>query len=50
MGNPSQRRTCMRDRDCLQRNHDILLLAQRIAALPRVHKKVLAMYYFEICR
>ena len=31
----------------MQRREEILLLAQRIAELPRVQKKVLAMYYFE---
>ena len=33
--------------DSSQRKRDILLFAQRIAELPRVQKKVLAMYYFE---
>jgi predicted DNA-binding protein YlxM (UPF0122 family) len=37
----------MRERDSLHRKEGILLLAQRIAGLPRVQKKVLAMYYFE---
>jgi len=31
----------------LQRKRDILLLAQRLGQLPRVQKKVLAMYYYE---
>jgi len=31
----------------LQRERDIVLLAQRIAELPRVQKKVLVMYYYE---
>jgi RNA polymerase sigma factor for flagellar operon FliA len=33
--------------DPLQRKRDILLLAQRLGQLPRVQKKVLAMYYYE---
>jgi RNA polymerase sigma factor FliA len=37
----------MRERDSLHRKEGILLLAQRIAELPRAQKKVLAMYYFE---
>ena len=37
----------MRELDSLQRKEDILLLVQHIAELPRVQKKVLAMYYFE---
>jgi RNA polymerase sigma factor for flagellar operon FliA len=37
----------MRRGDPSQRRRDILLLAQRIAALPRVQKKVLAMRYYE---
>ena len=31
----------------MQRKRDILLLAQRLGQLPRVQKKVLAMYYYE---
>jgi RNA polymerase sigma factor for flagellar operon FliA len=31
----------------LQRKRDVLLLAQHIAELPRVQKKVLAMRYYE---
>ena len=31
----------------LQHKGDILMLAQRIAELPRLQKKVLAMYYYE---
>jgi RNA polymerase sigma factor for flagellar operon FliA len=37
----------MREPDSLQRKEGILLLVQRIAELPRVEKKILAMYYFE---
>ena len=37
----------MRKVDCSQRKRGILLLAHRIAELPRVQKKVLAMYYHE---
>jgi RNA polymerase sigma factor for flagellar operon FliA len=37
----------MRKPDSLQRKEGILVLVQRIAELPRVQKKVLAMYYFE---
>lgn len=37
----------MREPDSLQRKEGILLLVQRIAELPHVQKKVLAMYYFE---
>lgn len=33
--------------DPSQRKREILLLAQRIAELPRVQKKVLAMRYYE---
>ena len=33
--------------DPLQRKRDILLLAQRLGQLPRVQKKVSAMYYYE---
>ena len=33
--------------DPLHRERDILLLAQHIAELPRVQKKILAMYYYE---
>ena len=33
--------------DRSQRRRDILLLAQRIAELPRVQKKVLVMRYYE---
>jgi RNA polymerase sigma factor FliA len=36
----------MPERDSLQRKESILLLTQRIAELPRIQKKVLAMYYF----
>jgi RNA polymerase sigma factor for flagellar operon FliA len=31
----------------LQRKGDILMLAQRIAELPRLQKTVLALYYYE---
>ena len=37
----------MRKVDCSKRKRDIFLLAHRIAELPRVQKKVLAMYYHE---
>jgi hypothetical protein len=42
-----QRQSGMRKGDCSQHKRDILLLAHRIAELPRVQKKVLAMYYHE---
>jgi RNA polymerase sigma factor FliA len=31
----------------LQRKGEILMLAKRVAELPRLQKKVLAMYYYE---
>jgi hypothetical protein len=34
----------------LQRKGEILMLAQRIAELPRLQKKVLALYYYENLR
>jgi DNA-directed RNA polymerase specialized sigma subunit len=37
----------MGERDSLERKEGILLLAQRIAELPRLQKKTLAMYYYE---
>jgi DNA-directed RNA polymerase specialized sigma subunit len=37
----------MRKWNCLQRKEDILLLAQCLAELPRLQKKLLSLYYLE---
>lgn len=47
IGTLSQRLMCMPECDSAQQKEAILLLAQCIDQLPRLQKKILAMYYFE---